>query len=107
MAEVDGYSQRGGVSGFFLKSVAQSVLIFGAETCMVTPRMGRVLGVFQYQVAQQLTGRLPWRRHDGKLEYTSAIAAIEEANFEAIEEYIWRRQNTVEVHSYAIDSVPV
>ena len=43
MAEVDGYSQRGGVSGFFLKSVAQSVLIFGAETCMVTPRMGRVL----------------------------------------------------------------
>ena len=32
------------VSGFFLKSVVQSVLIFGAETWVVTPCMGRVLG---------------------------------------------------------------
>ena len=50
------------VSGFFFKAVIQSVLIFGAETWVITPHMGRVLGDFQYQVARQLTGRLPrWR----------------------------------------------
>ena len=32
------------VSGFFFKDVVQSVLLFGAETWVVNPRMGRVLG---------------------------------------------------------------
>ena len=32
------------VSGFFLKAVIQLVLLFGLETWVVTPRMGRVLG---------------------------------------------------------------
>ena len=38
------------VSGFFFKSVVQLVLIFGAETWVVTSRMGWVLGVFQDKV---------------------------------------------------------
>ena len=39
-------SREGGrprVSGFFSKYFVQSVLLFGAETWMVTPLMGRVL----------------------------------------------------------------
>ena len=32
------------VSGFFFKSVVQAVLIFGADTCAVTPCMDQVLG---------------------------------------------------------------
>ena len=39
------------VSGFFFKAI-QSVFLFGAETWVVTPHMGHILGVFQYQVAQ-------------------------------------------------------
>ena len=35
------------VSGFFFKSLVQSVLLFGAETWVVTPRIGQVLGGFQ------------------------------------------------------------
>ena len=38
----------------FFKSVVQSVLLFCAETWVVNPRMGRVLGSFQDQVARQL-----------------------------------------------------
>ena len=53
-------------SVFFFIAVVQSVLIFGEETWVVTPCMGRVLGGFQYQAEKQLTGQLPWRREDGK-----------------------------------------
>ena len=39
------------VSIFFFEAVVQSVLIFSAETWVVTPHMVRVLGGFQDQVA--------------------------------------------------------
>ena len=42
-------SREGGdpkVSGHFYKAVAQTVLLFGAETCMLTPRMERDLDSF-------------------------------------------------------------
>ena len=32
------------VSGFFSKAVLQVVMIFGSETWVVTPRMGKALG---------------------------------------------------------------
>ena len=35
------------VSVFFFKSMFQLILIFGTETLVVTPRIGRVLGGFQ------------------------------------------------------------
>ena len=35
------------LSRFFFKAIVQSVLIFGAETWVVTPRMGKVLGGYQ------------------------------------------------------------
>ena len=57
--------------------------------------MGRVLGGFQDQVARRLTGRLPWRRLDGKWEYNLADLARAESGFEMMETYIWRRQRTV------------
>ena len=59
------------------------------------PYMGRLLGGFQDHVARQFTGRLLRRHIDGKWKYISAAAAREEAGFEAIEEYIWIKQNTV------------
>ena len=46
--------------------------------------MVHVMGVFQDQVAQQLTGRLPWRQADGKWEYTSAEAGRSEEGFETM-----------------------
>ena len=59
-----GVEQR--VSRFFFKAVVQAVLIFGAETWVVTPRMGGFLGGFQDQVARNLTGRIQWQWVDGK-----------------------------------------
>ena len=67
----------GRVSVFFLKAVIQSLLLFGDETWLVTLRMGRFLGGFQDQVVQLLTGWIPWRRSDGRWEYTLAEVVIE------------------------------
>ena len=44
---------------------------------------------------RRLTGWLPWRRLDGKWDYTLAEAAGAEAGFEPMETYIWRRHNMV------------
>ena len=58
------------VSGFFFKAVVQAVLIFGAETCVVTPRMVKALGGFQTQVAIRLTVHLLRRTTDRTWKYT-------------------------------------
>ena len=83
------------VFGFFFKVVIQAVLLFGAETWVVTPRTGKALGGFQTQVAIRLTGQLPRRTTNGKWRYISAGAAREEAGFLTMEEYVRQRQNTV------------
>ena len=79
------------VSKFFLKSIVQSVFLCGAETWVVIPHMGRVLGSFQDQVEWRLTGRLLRKRIDWKWEYTLPAAARLEAGFEPIVTYIWKR----------------
>ena len=69
------------VSAFFFKSVVQAIMLFGAETWVVTPRMVKALGVFQTQVAIQMTGRLPRGTTDRRWRYTLTAAAREEAGF--------------------------
>ena len=53
------------VSGHFFKEVNQEVLLFGAETWVLTPRMERALSCFQCRVARRLTVRHPQRRGMG------------------------------------------
>ena len=75
--------------------MVQSVLILSAETWLVNPHMDQVLGAFQDQVDQKLTGRLPRWQAGGKWEYTFVTTARDEAGFEVMEEYIRRRRKTV------------
>ena len=48
------------ISGAFLKGVVQQVLLFGAETWVVTPSMERALSGFLHRAARRLTGRQAW-----------------------------------------------
>ena len=59
------------VSGDFFKAVVQQVLLFGAETWVVTPRMERALNVFMHGAAIRITGRQPRRGWDRKWFYPS------------------------------------
>ena len=83
------------VKGLFFKAVIQVVLLFGAETWVVTPRMVTTPGGVQTQVARRLTVELPRRTTEGTWKYNSATAAREAAGFLTMEEYVRRLQNTV------------
>ena len=73
----------------------QAVLLFRAETWVLTTRMDQSLSSFQHRVAQRLTGRQPRRQGDWSWEYPSLEEEMEEAGFEGIGKYITRRQNMV------------
>ena len=55
--------------GNLFKAVMQEVLIFGAETWVLNPRIERALESFQHGAARRITGRQPWRRGDGQWTY--------------------------------------
>ena len=50
----------------FYIAVTQQVLLFGAESWVLTGKMEAALDAFQGRVARRLTGRTPCRGRDGK-----------------------------------------
>ena len=83
------------VSGNFYKAVAQSVLLFGAETWVLTQSMDKALDSFHYRVAMRITGKQQRRKKDRSWYYPSLTEALGEAGLEVIRKSITRRQNTV------------
>ena len=79
----------------FFKAVVQQVLLFGAETWVVTPIMERALNSFMHGAARRITGRQPRRWWDGKWFYHSLEGAMKEAGFKDVRTSINVRQNTV------------
>ena len=90
--------QRGAdpkVSRTFYIAVTQQVLLFGAETWVLTKNMESALDPFQGRVASKLMGRQPRRGRDGVWFYLSLAGAMKEAGIVRIRTSILRRQNTV------------
>ena len=83
------------VSQSFYTAVTQQVLLFGAETWVLTRRMESALDAFQGRVARRLTGRQPRQGRDGKWFYPSLAGALKEAGVVRVRTSILRRQNTV------------
>ena len=83
------------VSGNFFKAVVQQVLLFGAETWVVTPRMEHALDSFIHGEARRITGRQPRSGWDGTWFYPSLEGAMKEAGFTDVRTSINRRQNKV------------
>ena len=83
------------VSGNFFKAVVQQVLLFGADTWVMTPRMERELTSFMHGAARQITGRQTRRGWDGKWFYPSLEGAMKEAGLRDIRMLINASQNTV------------
>ena len=53
-------------SGTIFKAVVRAVILFESETWVLTPHMGRPLGVFNNSMAHRLTGKPPrWLPDDG------------------------------------------
>ena len=83
------------VSVNFFKAVVQQVLLFGAETWVVTPMMERALSTFKHGAARRLTGRQPRKGRYGKWYFPSMEGAMQEAGLTDVLTSINRRQNTV------------
>ena len=70
------------VSGHFFKAVVQAVLLFGAETWVLTPRIERALESFMHGAARRITGKQPRREGGGQWTYPPLEEAMREAGFE-------------------------
>ena len=81
------------MSGNLFKAVVQQVLLFGAETWVVSPRMERALSAFIHGAARRLTGWQLQREWDGKWFYPSLEGATKEAGITDVRTPINRRQN--------------
>ena len=57
------------VSGKFFKAVVQVVLLFGAETWVLTPRIEQALESFLHVAARRITRRQPRRGGEGQWTY--------------------------------------
>ena len=83
------------VSRSFYTAVTQQVLLFGAETWVLTRKMESALDAFQGRVARRLTGRKTCRGRYGKWFYPSLAGALKEVGVVRVRMSILRRQNTV------------
>ena len=71
------------------------MLLFRAEMWVGTPQMERALSIFQHMVARQITRSQTSQIGEGRWEYPTQVAAIEEAGFEDIWVYMTRAHNMV------------
>ena len=83
------------VSRSFYTAMKQQVLLFGAESWVLTKRMESAMDAFQGRVARRLTGRMPRRGRDGKWIYLPLAGATKEAGIVRARTSVLRRQNTV------------
>ena len=79
----------------FYTAVAQAVLLFGAETWFLTPRMEKARDSFQSMVARRINGRQLRQKKDGSWDYPPMVGALREAGMVGIRTSITRRHNTV------------
>ena len=73
----------------------QQVLLFGAETWVVSPRMERALSALIHGAGIWIPGRQPRRGRDGKWFYHSLEGDMKEAGLTDVRKSINRRQNMV------------
>ena len=67
------------VSRMFYIAMTQQVLLFGAESWVLTGKMEAALDAFQGRVARMLKGRIPRCGRDGKWHYLPLAGAIKDA----------------------------
>jgi hypothetical protein len=99
----------------FYKAIIQSVLLYGAESWVLTKRMMQSLRSFHQRCARHITGRnIRLDTATNEWTYPDSETTLREAGFWTIEEYIDRRKNTIlgyarerTIYSQCLQSTPV
>ena len=81
------------MSRSFYTAVTQQVLLFGAESWVLTKNMESTLDAFQGRLARRLTGRQPRQGKDGEWFYPSLTGALKEAGVVRTRTLVLRGQN--------------
>ena len=55
--------------GHFYLAIVQAILLFGAETWVVTPHIGQLLRGFHHRVERRILGKQPRQREERNWEY--------------------------------------
>ena len=83
------------VTRSFYTAVTQQVLLFRAESWVLTKRMESAMDAFQGRVARRFTGRMPRRGREGKWVYPPLAGVLKEAGVVRARTSVLRRQNRV------------
>jgi len=79
----------------FYKAIVQSVLLFGAETWVLSRSMDRKLQSFHHRCARFITGQHIRKNNDDTWTCPSSEGVLRDAGMWKIQEYIGRRRSTV------------
>ena len=71
------------------------MLLFRSETWVLTQRIDKALGSFNFKVVRRLTGKHPRWKKDGSWDYPPLAEILGEAGLKGIRKSLTRRQNTV------------
>ena len=82
-------------SGTLYKAAVQANLLFGSETWVMTPRIGRILGGFYHRLDHCLAGMNPRNGTAGRWEYPPLEAEMAAAGLEEVDAYVLRRQYSI------------
>ena len=95
----EGASPR--VMGHFYKAIVQAVLLYGAESWVLTPQLITKLRTFHRKAARFITNRhiRPKADESGAWVYPDSASVLEDAGLFEIETYIQRRRDTI-FHNY-------
>ena len=81
--------------GRIYMKVVQAVLLYGSETWVMAPHIGRDLSGFHHSVALSLAVWQPYRGIDERWSYPPLEEAMEYAGLQEVDTYVSHRQKTV------------
>jgi hypothetical protein len=80
----------------FYKAFIQSVLLYGSETWVLSPKMLSKLEGFHKQIARRLTGlTYVYHRREDECQYLPLGNALKKAGLFPIDDYTTRRRNKI------------
>ena len=79
----------------FYKVIAQKILLYGAESWVVSETRRRKLASFHNRCARFITGRHIKQQEDGTWVFPCSKITIKEADLLTVEEYIQKRKENI------------
>jgi hypothetical protein len=83
------------------KTVVQAVLLYGAESWVLTLDLEKKLQSFHRRCARYITGQHIRQNPDGTWTCPSSAEVLSQAGLWTIQEYIQRRKNTVKKYAFS------